>query len=260
MRLHVAMPFRTDGSHQASKKARARAGVEEGGFNVADRPDLIRTVFNGPFWPHVLVSTSVGQEGLDFHSWCGAIAHWDLPGNPVDYEQRVGRIQRFAGLAVRRGISQTLAARRPAFLLQDPGEFCSPWRRCMDAIQGESVASSRGLAPWWSFPGSEIARIFPAVEGSEAHGIQRRLDRERELYRLVLGQPNQARLVQQLLRLDGERMLELRLRLSPAYPGRPTTPVVLPASLAPPHNSGAPPLDNTERDPEVMGPPPSVGR
>jgi len=30
----------------------------------------------------VLVSTSVGQEGLDFHHYCHAITHWNLPSNP----------------------------------------------------------------------------------------------------------------------------------------------------------------------------------
>jgi hypothetical protein len=66
------------------------------------RTDQIRKAFNSPFWPYVLTTTSVGQEGLDFHPWCQTLIHWDLPGNPVDLEQREGRIQRFAGLAVRR--------------------------------------------------------------------------------------------------------------------------------------------------------------
>ncbi|WP_019568605.1 hypothetical protein [Thioalkalivibrio sp. ALMg13-2] len=43
--------------------------------------------FNSPFRPFVLASTSVGQEGLDFHSWCHSVVHWNLPSNPVDMEQ-----------------------------------------------------------------------------------------------------------------------------------------------------------------------------
>ncbi len=49
-----------------------------------DKLALLRCVsaFNSPFWPFVLVSTSVGQEGLDFHPYCHAIVHWNLPSNP----------------------------------------------------------------------------------------------------------------------------------------------------------------------------------
>lgn len=58
------------------------------------RSDTLRRAFNSPFWPHVLCTTSVGQEGLDFHFWCRRIVHWDLPSDPVDFEQREGRIAR----------------------------------------------------------------------------------------------------------------------------------------------------------------------
>jgi hypothetical protein len=29
----------------------------------------VRAAFNSPFWPFVLASTSIGQEGVDFHWW-----------------------------------------------------------------------------------------------------------------------------------------------------------------------------------------------
>ena len=69
------------------------------------RPDQLRQAFNSPFWPHVLATTSVGQEGLDFHLWCADLFHWDLPGNAVDLEQREGRIRRYCGLAVRQAFA-----------------------------------------------------------------------------------------------------------------------------------------------------------
>ena len=56
--------------------------------------DVVRGAFNSPFWPFVLASTSVGQEGLDFHWYCHAVVHWNLPSNPVDLEQREGRVHR----------------------------------------------------------------------------------------------------------------------------------------------------------------------
>ena len=30
----------------------------------------MREAFNSPFWPFILATTSVGQEGLDFHLYC----------------------------------------------------------------------------------------------------------------------------------------------------------------------------------------------
>jgi ERCC4-related helicase len=69
----------------------------------------LRRAFNSPFWPFVLTSTSVGQEGLDFHLYCHAVVHWNLPSNPVDLEQREGRVHRFKGHAVRRNIAAACA-------------------------------------------------------------------------------------------------------------------------------------------------------
>ena len=38
-----------------------------------NRTESIRTAFNSPFWPFVLASTSIGQEGLDFYYYCKRI-------------------------------------------------------------------------------------------------------------------------------------------------------------------------------------------
>ncbi|MCX6740913.1 MAG: helicase-related protein, partial [Candidatus Parcubacteria bacterium] len=62
-----------------------------------NRISQVRKAFNSPFWPFVLATTSIGQEGLDFHAYCHAVVHWNLPSNPVDLEQREGRIHRFKG-------------------------------------------------------------------------------------------------------------------------------------------------------------------
>src|SRR5690606_1012387 len=69
------------------------------------RSTLVRDAFNSPFWPFVLATTSVGQEGLDFHFYCHAVVHWDLPANPVDLEQREGRIHRYKGHAIRKNVA-----------------------------------------------------------------------------------------------------------------------------------------------------------
>src|SRR3954449_6642208 len=69
-----------------------------------------REAFNSPFRPFVLATTSIGQEGLDFHPYCYRVYHWNLPGNPVDLEQREGRVHRFKGHAVRLNVAHNHAA------------------------------------------------------------------------------------------------------------------------------------------------------
>jgi len=61
----------------------------------------IRAAFNSPFPPYVLASTSVGQEGLDFHRYCDSIIHWTPPSSPSILRQRNGRLDRFRSLQVR---------------------------------------------------------------------------------------------------------------------------------------------------------------
>lgn len=60
------------------------------------RTTNIRKAFNSPFRPFLLSTTSIGQEGLDFHWYARKIVHWNLPSNPVDLEQREGRINRLS--------------------------------------------------------------------------------------------------------------------------------------------------------------------
>ena len=74
LRCHAAMPF-------ADAKVENAAGGED-----RLRTDDMRRAFNTPFWPHVLTTTSLGQEGLDFHVWCRQLLHWDLCPSPLDLE------------------------------------------------------------------------------------------------------------------------------------------------------------------------------
>lgn len=59
--------------------ARGTVGTDE---KSIDRLTDVQAAFNSPFWPMVLASTSVGQEGVDFHWWCHSLVHWNLPSNP----------------------------------------------------------------------------------------------------------------------------------------------------------------------------------
>lgn len=66
----------------------------------------LQKAFNSPFAPFVFSTTSMGQEGLDFHYYADRIVHWNLPSNPVDFEQREGRINRKDCLAIRKYVTQ----------------------------------------------------------------------------------------------------------------------------------------------------------
>lgn len=75
--------------------------AESEGENTSVSTKSIRAAFNSPFPPYVLASTSVGQEGLDFHRYCDSIIHWTPPSSPSVLRQRQGRLDRFQSLQVR---------------------------------------------------------------------------------------------------------------------------------------------------------------
>ncbi|MBI1873441.1 MAG: hypothetical protein HYS05_06060 [Acidobacteria bacterium] len=103
----------TDKRMRARFAARFGARQSDEGAGAV-RQDDVRAAFNSPFWPFVLCSTSVGQEGLDFHLYCHAVVHWNLPSNPVDLEQREGRVHRYKGHAVRKNAARLYGSRSGA--------------------------------------------------------------------------------------------------------------------------------------------------
>ena len=50
--------------------------------------------FNTPFFPEVLVASSVMSEGVDLQCECRYVIHHDLDWNPSTLEQRTGRVDR----------------------------------------------------------------------------------------------------------------------------------------------------------------------
>jgi superfamily II DNA or RNA helicase len=55
--------------------------------------------FNTPFFPEVLVASSVLAEGVDLHLGCRYVIHHDLSWNPSTLEQRTGRVDRIGAKA-----------------------------------------------------------------------------------------------------------------------------------------------------------------
>jgi hypothetical protein len=192
-----------------------RFGVEqvEGGYGV-QRGDLVRQAFNSPFYPFVLVTTSVGQEGLDFHPYCHAVVHWNLPTNPVDFEQREGRIHRYKGHAVRKNI----AARNGHPVAMD--EHGDVWQAMFEnARRGPDRPSDLEL--YWVYHGeAKIERHVPTLALSREWDRLPAVRRSLAIYRMVFGQPRQDDLVAYLLeripraRLDQE-LHRLRIDLAP---------------------------------------------
>jgi hypothetical protein len=172
------------------------------------RPDEVRKAFNSPFWPRVLVTTSIGQEGLDLHPWCDSMVHWDLAPGPVALEQREGRITRFAGLSVRRAIAKKLG-----YQLTSGSSGGSPWKQLvqMAAQPGQRLADESGLAPWWNVDGAVCRSHVFSTSSSEQRRKHESLKQERALYRLVLGMPNQEDLMSMLkIRLQDEDEADVR--------------------------------------------------
>jgi hypothetical protein len=172
------------------------------------RKEAVREGFNSPFWPFVLVTTSVGQEGLDFHQYCHAVVHWNLPANPVDLEQREGRVHRYKGHAIRKNVAHDYGASAIDENTRDP------WQALFTAAQD---ANGSDLVPFWIYPEKGKARAFierhvPILPLSrDAHRLLA-LRRGLTIYRMVFGQNRQEDLVAYLLNRLTDEEIDLLMR------------------------------------------------
>ena len=67
----------------------------------SDVRERLMVSFNTPFFPDVLIASSVMAEGVDLHRNCRYIIHHDLCWNPSTLEQRNGRVDRIGCRAER---------------------------------------------------------------------------------------------------------------------------------------------------------------
>lgn len=201
MRCHFAVPFIDKTVTDKSVK----------------RTQNIRNAFNSPFRPFILSTTSVGQEGLDFHNYSRRIVHWNLPSNPVDLEQREGRINRFKCLAIRRNVAKLFA-----------GNTYSCWDELFAAAEARLKAPHSDMVPYWCLPMADlteeerqkmeyIERIVPYYPLSRDRYKYERLVSVLALYRLTLGQPRQEELLKLIrsMNLSEEQVRGLTINLSP---------------------------------------------
>jgi hypothetical protein len=211
-RYEVADPMRHGQRISFTGRFALRYGGRRQNQEDARQPE-VRRAFNSPFWPFILATTSVGQEGIDFHWWCHSLLHWNTPASPVDFEQREGRVTRYAGHAIRRNV----ASRHGAAILAAGGG--NPWSAAYEFADDASELYG-DFAPHWVYPGP--ARIERHVAPYPLSVDSQRLERVKDdlaLYRLTLGQPRQEDMLSLLARrqihLDAELMDQMRIDLTP---------------------------------------------
>ena len=189
----------------------------EGKETDTDRKKTVRNAFNSPFRPFVLATTSIGQEGLDFHNYCRRIVHWNLPSNPIDLEQREGRINRFECLAIRQNVAKRYG---------DINFQKDIWNEMFEAAsKTEKLDGSSDLIPYWGLRKTDdmikIERIVPMYPFSRDGLAYERLIKILSLYRLTLGQARQEELLEYLFKNyeNPDELKELFINLSPFYKG-----------------------------------------
>jgi len=182
----------------------------------------MQDVFNSPFRPFVLATTSVGQEGLNFHWYARKLMHWNLPSNPVDVEQREGRINRYCCHAIRRSIAHLYGSKEYIDGCEDM------WAQMMRVAAARLGTGHSQMVPYWCLPLDAMSdeeldrmeyveRIIPMYPYSSEHAKYERLMKVLSLYRLTLGQPQQENMVNMLAtsNLTEDDLRELGFNLCP---------------------------------------------
>ena len=142
--------------------------------------------------------------------------HWNLPANPVELEQREGRINRFMNLAVRRNIAHKYG-------------YLFDWNDMFEKAKKDYKGNDCDMVPYWyiplemiddmeteKIPIEKIERIVAMYPMSRDKYRYERLIKILSLYRLTMGQPRQEELLEMLSgRLTAEQIDELLIKLSP---------------------------------------------
>ena len=183
MRCHFAVPL-------GNQKLQDKSGL--------NRVVNVRDAFNSPFRPFILSSTSIGQEGLDFHWYCRRVVHWNLPNNPIDIEQREGRVNRYKSFVVRKRIADTHSP--------DYESDVDIWQQLFNQAADEGLNECSDLEPYWFTPSgtAQIERIVPMYPMSKEVVKYSEIKRILVLYRLAFGQPRQQELLERFTNCDIE--------------------------------------------------------
>ena len=183
---------------------------------VSARLGGVRDAFNSPFRPFVLATTSIGQEGLDFHPYCHRLYHWNLPRNPVDLEQREGRVHRYKGHAIRLNV----AFRHGAAVRGIGAAPVDPWAAMFHDAR-TLAPRDNDLVPFWIYDGPvKVERRVPLLPYSREVTRLEWLKKSLAVYRLAFGQPRQDDLLAYLTHLSDQvtakELEEFQIRLEPS--------------------------------------------
>jgi len=199
------------------------ADLKDDSEAVLQRAGVVRESFNSPFRPFILATTSVGQEGLDFHSYCHRVWHWNLPSNPVDMEQREGRVNRYKGHAVRKNVARSIGLEGLARGFDGRGD---PWEYLFKMAERqlrEKGLAENDLTPYWIYEDVDdpcrVERLVPLPPFSSENARFKALKSSLAVYRLAFGQPRQEDLIEYLVGAkqdwDEKELREMQLNLSP---------------------------------------------
>jgi hypothetical protein len=83
-------------------------------YNADNSNRSVLNSFNTPFFPDILVATSVLQEGVNLQYFCKNIYHYGMSWTPGDNEQRIGRIDRMFG-KIERDLNQDKNSTLPIY-------------------------------------------------------------------------------------------------------------------------------------------------
>jgi superfamily II DNA/RNA helicase len=166
-------------------------------YDTGTRDTDVRVAFNSPFRPFVLTTTSIGQEGLDFHQYCHRVVHWNLPSNPVDLEQREGRVHRYKGHVVRRNLAEHYGL-KPVVL--ESHQLIDAWEQLFECARKARLKSDNDLVPYWVYEKGKykIERMIPVLPLSREIYRLEQLKKSLVTYRSVIGQPRQQELLEAL--------------------------------------------------------------
>jgi hypothetical protein len=137
-----------------------------------------------------------------------------LPGNPIDLEQREGRINRYKGLVIRQEIARKYSSKLPG-----RGGYRDVWDALFEIADQEERAKygKCELVPYWHVDtnGIKIERIIPMYPFSRDQGKLGTILKTLAIYRLAFGQPRQVELIEHLLekQFDPEEIEAIRKNL-----------------------------------------------
>ena len=144
-----------------------------------------------------------------------------MPGNPIDFEQREGRIHRYKGHVIRLNVVQKYASELMSIDLNDS----SLWDKLFNiASQNEKGRSGFecDLVPCWHIESANniqkisIDRIVPLYPFSKDIDKYYTMLKVLAYYRFTFGQPRQEELIQILANhIDFSILNELMIQLSP---------------------------------------------